>query len=87
MLLIKIILLFLHSTVLFAHKNQYHLSVNDILSQDLMPASFLLLGGIEEFDDDVQMRARSDNNVSLNDTQHIEDASMEHAFLTMGYHR
>jgi hypothetical protein len=87
MLLIKIILLFLHSTAVFAHKNQYHLSVNDILSQDLMPASFLLLGGIEEFNDDVQMRARSDNNVSLNDTQHIEDASMEHAFLTMGYHR
>jgi hypothetical protein len=88
----NIVLVLVQIRLLFA---QYFLDVNDILNEQLMPASFLMLEGISNdySEEALTISGRSEDfdllttESSDNVTAQLEDATMDRAFSTMGFHR
>lgn len=69
-------------------QDQCFLDVNDILNEDLMPGSLMLLGDVDlikksESDDNLQSRTIDSNT---NDSI-LDDGGWDQAYSTMGYHR
>lgn len=75
-----------------ADESGYAIDINDILNEDLMPFSLLLVQGpknqtnISNFDQDlIEKESRSDDDGV--DLLHEDNGSLDKAFHTMGFHR
>jgi hypothetical protein len=71
-------------TTLWATSSEYFLDIDDVLNENLMPATFLMLEG-QELE---PLSGRSDDIELPNEGNGtLADASMERAYSTMGFHR